>query len=53
MNSNPYIQHILSQGKEPHIRVAQEIQYPRKIGVRVYETKKEYEEALHDFLNGY
>ena len=50
--SNPYVIQILSQGKEPSNAPAPEAEYPRTIHGRTFETKSEYMEALHDFLNG-
>ena len=51
--SNPYVQQILSQGKEPSNAPAPKATYPRQVGARVYQTEAEYREALHEFLNGY
>jgi len=51
--SNPYVQQILSQGKEPSNAPAPKATYPRTIGARTFETEAEYREALADFLNGY
>jgi hypothetical protein len=31
---------------------APKAQYPRTIGLRVFETEEEYQEAMADFLNG-
>ena len=52
MTNNPYVQQILSQGKEPSKAPAPRHQYPRTIHGRTYQTEAEYTEALHDFLNG-
>ena len=51
-NNNPYVQQILSQGKEPSKAPAPRATYPREIHGRVFQTEAEYREALHDFLNG-
>jgi hypothetical protein len=50
--NNPYVQQIIAQGKEPSKAPAPKAQYPRTIYGRVFETEAEYQEALHDFLNG-
>lgn len=52
MTNNPYVQQILSQGKEPSKAPAPQATYPREIHGRIYQTEAEYREALHDFLNG-
>lgn len=53
MTSNPYVQQIRSQGKDPSNAPAPQATYPRTIGARTFETEAEYREALADFLNGY
>ena len=53
MTSNPYVQQILSQGKEPSKAPAPKRTFPCTIGARTFETEAEYREALADFLNGY
>jgi hypothetical protein len=50
--NNPYVQQILSQGKEPSTAPAPEHEYPRTIHGRTFETKNQYLEALADFMNG-
>jgi len=50
--TNPYVQQILSQGKEPSKAPAPVATYPREIHGQVFQTEAEYREALHDFLNG-
>jgi hypothetical protein len=50
--NNPYVIQILSQGKEPSKAPAPKAEYPRTIYGRVFETEADYNEALHDFLNG-
>ena len=52
-NTNPYVAQLAAQGKEPSNAPAVKATYPRKVGGRVYETHEAYQEALHDFLNGY
>jgi hypothetical protein len=52
-NPNVYEEYILSKGRDlPTRTAAPKAQYPRTIGLRVFETEEEYEEALGDFLNG-
>jgi hypothetical protein len=51
--TNPYVQQIRQQGKEPSKAPAPKATYPRTIGARTFETEAEYQEALADFLNGY
>jgi hypothetical protein len=51
--SNPYVQQILSQGKDPSNAPASERTFPCTIGWRTFETEAQYQEALADFLNGY
>ena len=51
--NNPYAAQIYAQGKEPSKAPAPKATYPRTVGARVYNTEAEYNEALHDFLNGY
>lgn len=50
--TNPYITQILSQGKEPVNKPAELGEFPKTIYGRTFDTKEEYLEALHDFLNG-
>ena len=52
MTNNPYVQQILSQGKEPSKAPAKGRQFPCTIHGRRFETEAQYQEALHDFLNG-
>jgi hypothetical protein len=51
-SSNPYIQQILDKGRDYVPTPAPKAEYPRTIHGRTYATKAEYDEALHDFLNG-
>jgi hypothetical protein len=51
-NSNPYIEQILSQGKEPSNNPAPQASYPRTIYGRTFNTEEEYLQELHEFLNG-
>jgi len=52
-NPNVYEEYILSKGRDlPTRTAAPKAQYPRTIGLRVFETEEEYQEALGDFLNG-
>ena len=52
MSTNPYVQQIRQQGKEPSKAPAPKRQFPCTIGARRFETEAEYTEALADFLNG-
>jgi len=52
MTNNPYVQQILSQGKEPSKVPAPKATYPRTIHGRVFATEADYRAALDDFLNG-
>ena len=52
-NPNVYEEYILSKGRDlPTRTAAPKVQYPRTIGLRVFETEEEYQEAMADFLNG-
>ena len=51
-NSNPYVQQIQEQGKEPSLNPAPQRQFPVTIFGRTFNTEEEYQEALHEFLNG-
>lgn len=53
MTSNPYVQQLKEQGKEPSKAPAPRRTFPCTIGLRTFETEEEYREALADFLNGY
>jgi hypothetical protein len=54
-HNNPYVQTLLEKGytvaetRKP----APKRQFPCTIGARTFQTEEEYQEALHDFLNGY
>jgi len=50
--NNPYVAQILSQGKEPSKAPAPKREFPCIIHGRTYETEQEYQQDLHDFLNG-
>jgi len=53
--SNPYTQTLLEKGyslKETQTPSKVVHTYPRKIYGRVFETEEEYNEALHEFMNG-
>jgi hypothetical protein len=52
MTNNPYVQQILSQGKEPSKAPAKGRQFPCTIHGRTFATKAEYDAAMADFLNG-
>ena len=51
-NSNPYVQQIQEQGKEPSLNPAPQAEYPRTIYGKVFNTEEEYLQELHEFLNG-
>ena len=53
MTSNPYVQQIRQQGKEPSKAPAPKRTYPLTIGARTYYSEEHYQEALAEFLNGY
>ena len=57
MSSNPYVQLLMEQGyTEQECRtssVHHRRTFPCTIGLRTFNTEEEYQEALHDFLNGY
>ena len=53
--SNPYIQVLMAKGYSlGECQVPSKVvhTYPREIHGRVYQTEEEYNEALHEFLNG-
>ncbi len=53
---NPYTQQLLQKGyTESETRTPSKTKrtYPCTIGLRTFHTEEEYQEALHDFLNGY
>ena len=52
MTNNPYIDQIKQQGKDPVNAPAVIDSFPKTIRGRRFETKADYLEALHDFLNG-
>ena len=49
---NPYIDQIKAQGRDPVNAPAILPEFPKTIYGRTYNTKEEYQEAIHDFLNG-
>ena len=56
MTSNPYAQHLLQKGyTEAETRTPSKSKrtYPYTIGLRTFHTEEEYQNALHNFLNGY
>ena len=50
--SNPYIQQILSKGRDYVPTPAKLGEFPKTIYGRVFNTEEEYREALADFMNG-
>jgi hypothetical protein len=52
MTNNPYRDYINDKQREES-KVKPKRQFPCKIGWRTFQTQEEYDQALHDFLNGY
>jgi len=52
-SQNPYVQQLQQQGKEPSKAAASRRTFPCTIGARTFHTEEQYQEALHEFLNGY
>ena len=55
MTSNPYVAHLMEKGyaeQECRSSRASKKTFPCTIGLRTFDTQEEYDEALHDFLNG-
>lgn len=56
-DSNPYVQYAVEKGftaaeaRETKRRMTRT--FPCTIGARTFETEEQYQEALHDFLNGH
>ena len=57
-NKNPYVQTLIEMGYDEAdcqmvVAVGQQnVTYPRNIHGRIFETEKEYKEALADYING-
>ena len=51
--SNPYAQQVLAQGRDLSNAPARKREFPCTIGLRTFQTEEEYNEALHEFMNGY
>jgi len=56
-HSNPYVATLIEMGYDEQdchnvAAAGQDATYPRTIRGRTFDTKAEYDEALHDFLNG-
>lgn len=54
--SNPYVNYALQKGyslQEVNQTKAPKRTFPCTIGLRTFNSEKEYQDALHDFLNGY
>jgi hypothetical protein len=57
-HSNPYVQNLIQMGYDESdcqmvAAVGQSnVTYPRNIHGRIFETEKEYKDALADFING-
>lgn len=55
MTSNPYVAHLMEKGySEQECRSSRTSKktFPCTIGLRTFNTEEEYQDALHDFLNG-
>jgi len=55
-NANPYVAHLQTKGYSvAETRQARKPQrtFPCTIGWRYFETERDYQDALHEFLNGY
>ena len=53
MNTNNcYINQIKSQGRDPVNQPAKLGEFPKTIYGRTFDTKEEYLEAIHEFMNG-
>lgn len=55
MTNNPYVNYCLQKGysrQEARQAIRREMTFPCTIGLRTFQTKQEYEDVLHDFLNG-
>ena len=50
--TNCYINQIKEQGRDPVNAPAKLGEFPKTVYGRTFDTKEEYLEALHDFLNG-
>ena len=50
--NNPYVQQILSKGRDYVPTPAKMGEFPKTIHGRVFNTEDEYREALADFMNG-
>ena len=52
MKENIYTTQIREQGREPANKPANLGEFPKTVYGRTYETREEYLEALHEFMNG-
>ena len=52
MKENIYTTQIREQGREPANNPANLGEFPKTVYGRTYETREEYLEALHEFMNG-
>ena len=50
--NNIYAQQIIEQGREPINKPAQLGEFPKTVYGRTFETREEYLEAIHEFMNG-
>ena len=50
--SNPYINQIKSQGRDPVNQPAKLGEFPKTLYGRTFNTKEEYLDAIHEFMNG-
>ena len=55
LSNNPYVNTLVEMGydeKDCRGTVASVVAYPRTIYGRTFDTKEQYDEDLHEFLNG-
>jgi hypothetical protein len=52
MNSNPYRQQMIDQGRDVIDEPAPSNVYPRTVHGRTFETEADYLDAIHEMLNG-
>ena len=50
--NNPYVQQLIAQGDEPSNKPANLGEFPKTVYGRTFETREEYLEAIHEFMNG-
>lgn len=50
--SNVYATQVLAQGRDLSGKAAAPAEFPKTIYGRTFESQAEYDEAIHEFLNG-